>query len=652
MVPPEAGRPAPALAGLVGLALMTAALYPMRNHALPAWAAASLAGGLALWVFAAWAGASLPEPPAAFAPGRANVFRLAIGLTLSAALAFYAFWRMRDAAFHAAGTVAWMASLLFWFWAWSSPSAGSADRLRVRLPRRGLVLLLFFVVLTIGVFFRFYRLDTLPAHPHSDHAEDLFNIADLDAGQRPVFFERNTGQAPLPFYWIWMLHRVFGLPLHFELLKVSLALIGLLVVPATYVLGRSLGGWRLGLLAAGFAAWSMWATLGARRGLSYPFAVFPAALALAALILWMRTGRRREALLAGFWLGLGQHGYNAFKAAPLLVPVAMLLALTDPRWKGRRARIFGDALIMAGTLFIVFLPLLDYAVKDPQWFLHRVLTRMTGEERPLAAPAIVLFARNLKNMALAFHWQGDVGFITSVINEPFLDPVTGAFLLAGVVLGFALWFRGSRSWGLVLLTLPIWTLASTLNLAFPYENPGITRSAVALPSVMTLCALPAAWIADEASRRKAWRRLVPAAALAAFLALSLRENFVGYFGRFGSQMTTLLDPVMQMVSVARDYQGRGVTVERIHLLDWPHWVDSRCLAFELDIPDPVQWTETNNIFPDVPVPPLEERPLLYFFQGHDEARRQQLRQLYPGGEEKVWRQVNPDRDWVSYYVGR
>ncbi|MFY9552409.1 MAG: hypothetical protein WAU32_14780, partial [Thermoanaerobaculia bacterium] len=620
---------------------------------LPAWAAACLAAGIALWVAVAWSGASVPEPAEPFVPDSAAGRRLAVGLPLAAVLTGFAFWQMRDANFHAAGTICWIAALAVWFWTWTPrPASRRPEPRRDPTRQRRIALILFLAVLAIGVFFRFYRLSELPAHPHSDHVEDLFNIEDLDAGQRPVFFERNTGQAPLPFYWIWLLHRLFGLPLHFTLLKVSLALIGLLVVPATYVLGRTLGGWRLGLFAAAFAAWSMWATLGARRGLSYPFAVFPAALALAGLIAWMRTGQRRHALLAGLWLGVGQHGYNAFKIAPLLVPLAMLLALTDGRWKGRRLRIFGDALLMAGTALIVFLPLLDYAVKEPQWFFHRILTRVTGEERSLAAPALVLFGRNLKNMALAFHWKGDGGWIHAVIDEPFLDPATGAFLLAGIVLGFALWLRGSRAWGLVLLSLPVWTLASSLNLAFPHENPGITRSAVALPSIMALCALPAAWIAGEAVRLRSWRRLAPAAALAVLLGLSLSENVVGYFGRFGRQMTMLLDPVMEMVSVARAYRDRGVPFDRLYLLDWPHWVDARCIAYELDIPKPLQWAEANNVWPGVAVARREERPLLYFFQGHDEERRRQLRELYPGGEERVWRQANPDRDWISYYVSR
>src|SRR5262249_32680984 len=143
------------------------------------------------------------------------------------------------------------------------------------------------------------------------------------------------------------------------------------------------------------------------------------------------------------------------------------------------------------------------------------------------------------------------------------------------LLAIAAWRRGSRCWGLVLLSLPLWTLASTLNLAFPYENPGITRSAVALPSILTLAALPAAWLVDQSIRLRAWRRWAVAAAVAAFLGLALRENVVGYFGRFANQMTLLLDPVMEMASVAREYQAKGVPYSNLIVLDWPHWADVR-----------------------------------------------------------------------------
>ena len=98
---------------------------------------------------------------------------------------------------------------------------------------------------------------------HDDHAEDLLNVEQLAHGERPVFFPTNTGQAPLPFYFEYLLVRL-GLPLDYLMLKISTALVGMLAIPAMYVLGRELGGAPLGLVAAALCAWSKWPTLGAR----------------------------------------------------------------------------------------------------------------------------------------------------------------------------------------------------------------------------------------------------------------------------------------------------------------------------------------------------------------------------------------------------
>ena len=132
-----------------------------------------------------------------------------------------------------------------------------------------------------------------------------------------------------------------GLPIDYLMLKISTALVGMLAIPAMYVVGRELGGAPLGLVAAALCAWSKWPTLGARRGLTFAWAVFPAALFLAAILRYMRRGDRPSALSAGFWLGLGQYGYNAFKIVPAMVPLAFGLCLFDRRWKApsRAARL-------------------------------------------------------------------------------------------------------------------------------------------------------------------------------------------------------------------------------------------------------------------------------------------------------------------------
>ena len=343
----------------------------------------------------------------------------------------------------------------------------------------------------------------------------------------------------------------------------------MLAIPAMYVVGRELGGTPLGLVAAALCAWSKWPTLGARRGLTFAWAVFPAALFLAAILRYMRRGDRRSALSAGFWLGLGQYGYNAFKIVPAMVPLAFGLCLLDRRWKRHRGRLVRDGLLVAATSLLVFLPLLQYMLQRPQDFWYRAMTRAGSQERPLPGPPAELFAKNLGRMALAFHWRGDEAWINTPTEEPFLDPVTGAFLLAGIVVAGVCVVRGSTRWALVLVSLFVLTLASTLALAFPVENPGINRAAVAIPSVLVLAGLPAAWLlAARAGTRPRRARGHRDACSPPSAPLSLQQNYESYFVRFRDEQTKILEPTLDLVRVMREYrEKRGVPFDNAYLLN-------------------------------------------------------------------------------------
>ena len=638
--------------GLAGILLLAAAAWPMQERSLPAWTIAALSAGLAAWALVAWKAAGPPEDLAPIAPESVSAGRVVSGVALSLALAAISWMRTKNQQFDPVGVAAWSGAIAVWLWSWR-PASAAVEPVRGPRPwvsRRGLGIgAALLLILAIGAFFRFSRLSEIPPHPGSDHAEDLLNLVDLQEGQRPVFFPRNTGQAPLPFYFEYLLHRVLGLPINYLTLKISTAAIGMLAILAMYRLGKELGGARLGLVAAAIMAFSKWPTLGARRGLTFVWAVFPAALALAALLRFMRRGDRGSALSAGFWIGLGQFGYNAFKIVPALVPIAVGLSLFDPRWRGRRAKILGGALLITATSLLVFLPLLQYMLQDPGDFWYRAMTRAGSRERPLPGPAPVIFASNLKAMMLAFHWRGDQAWINTVSEEPFLDPVTGAFLLAGVLAALACALRGSRRWALVLLSLPVLTLASTLALAFPVENPGINRAAVAMPSVFVLAALPAAWMLGEARRRSALQRVAVVAALLLFGAAAVRENYQSYFVRFRWEQTKLLEPVLDLVRVMREHRQKGVPFDNVYLLNSANWIDGRAVSFEIGDP---RWFDPHDVAPGAPVPFLRDRPLLFFVHQSDADRRAQLRQAFPDGQERFVTQPFKDRSYYTYYVPR
>jgi len=636
--------------GLFGLALLTYACTVMQDQRLPPAAAAALGAGLAVWAFIAvrW---MRPDPAEAspLADARTPRWRL-LALPVCAALAVMSWRRTAGGRFDAAGVAAWWSAVVLWIAAWwplRDASRPHQPRERAPVSRIAAVAGALLLVLAVGAVFRFHRLAEIPPHPGSDHAEDLLNLLDIEHGDRSVFFPRNTGQPPLPFYFEHLLRTTLGLRLDFLTLKICTAVVGMLAIPAMYVLGRELGGAPFGLLAAAITAWSKWPTLGARRGLTFAWAIFPAALALAALLRYLRTGDRRSALAAGFWVGLGQFGYNAFKIVPALVPVAFCIALFDPRWKGRRARLVLDCALVTITAILVFLPLLQYMLQRPDDFLYRVMTRAGSRERALPAPAPVVLLSNLKNMALAFHWKGDHAWINTVAEEPFLDPATGASLLAGVCGAFALAVRGSRRWALVLLSVPVLTLASTLALAFPIENPGINRAAVAFPSIVALAALPAARLIEAARGRQLLLRVLAAAGLLGLAAVSVRENWESYFVRFAAQQRMIAEPTMDLARVMREYRARGVPFDNVYLLNTSSWIDGRMLAFEIG---DLLWPVPHDVAPKTPVPFLLDRPLLFFFHPSDADRRRQLHEDFPDGEERLITQSFRDRNYYTYYV--
>lgn len=78
-----------------------------------------------------------------------------------------------------------------------------------------------------------------------------------------------------------------------------------------------------------------------------------------------------------------------------------------------------------------------------------------------------------------FSWTADTAWLVSPVGQPVLDWVCGALFHLGII-GFAVRYVRTREWHYlaVLLCVPILLLPSVLALAFPIENPSLTRSAV------------------------------------------------------------------------------------------------------------------------------------------------------------------------------
>jgi hypothetical protein len=614
----------------------------MQEQKLPVWAAVMLVSGAILWVLLV---ARYPPPRETAPPLEAEGPRpRLLLLALAVVLAFVAWRNTSEGTYRLSGLAPWVGAIASWLAAWR-PRPRRVPRAESDEPdgvsRLGRIILLT-AILAIGAAFLFFRLGETPGNPYSDHAEKLLDVLDLQNGQRPIFFIRNTGREPFQFYWTFALTELFGLPLHYLTLKIGTAIIGLLALPALYLLGREMGGTRLGLTVAALAAWSKWPISLARNGLRYTLGVLPTVLVLWALLRYFRRGDRASILWAGIAIGLGLHGYSTFRVVPLLALPLFGFLLIDRRRRGRRQGVVLDGVALTGTAFVVALPLIHYMVQHADQFWYRAATRVASAEREVGPDKLAIFGRNFWNMLLAFNWRGSSSWVLIRMFEPFLDAVTASFLVAGVVLLIARIARGSLRWAVVPAAFFVLTLPSTLSLAFPIENPSINRAGTAVPAVFLVAALPVVYLLS--SRRPSAARL-GAVGVAGFLLFSIEENARQYFVGFDRQYAQMIDHSTQMARVLDDYRKSGIPLRQMYLLYTDYWVDGRNIALELDDPS---WAETHIIPPGQLPRGLRERPLV-FLHTPGAPILEELRKAYPGTDRLV-RQDFSDRDFAVYYA--
>jgi 4-amino-4-deoxy-L-arabinose transferase-like glycosyltransferase len=634
---PAVRRFAPAV-GLLALVLLVAAGFPLSRQQLPSWAAAAILYGVLFWFLFGWITDDDQPLPTLDTPAPRPRLVL-IGLV--APLAVAAWLGTSNNVFRTFGVLGWLSAVALWLLAWTPTRRGPKTSAENRIQPRVIAMLL--VILAAATFLWFHRLSATPGEPHSDHAETLLDVTDVLNGQHPIFFIRNTGREPWKFYSIVFLVKVFGMPISYLTMKVATVLIGLAAIPAIFLAGRELGGDRLGLLAALLVSWSKWPIAESRVGNRFAYAVFPTALVLWALFRYLRRGDRGSALWAGAWIGIGLYGYIPFRIVPLLVPLAALLALLDPRWRGRRGRLPGDVALMGVTALLVFLPLFHYMIEFPHFFWERIGERATVHA--FSRDSLSIVAGNLWNMALAFNVRGDGGWVNFVTRDPFLDVVTGALFLAGFALATARIFRGSLRWALPLAGVLVLTLPSVLILTFAHENPSVNRSVAAIPVVFLVAAAPldrlVAWLLPLGHAR-----IAGLATIGVLLVVSFTASYRRYFVDYHRQYSSRVEHTREMAAEIRAWGAKGIPTANAYVVNQAYWLDPRNIAFELGDPG---WS-SHEIPPGEPVPSLTRRPLLFLFNSRDEARRVQFHQTYPGGEERTVAQNYPDRNFSIYVV--
>ena len=597
----------------------------------------AIALALLVWAFISkeWSLAPLPETGLDSDPMRVRRLPLYLGIPLTAA----AFLTLNNNLFTPLNVTLWILSIACFVWAFWLPGEGilpfwrrikaffSGGTWQVKVTR---VTLLVLAMVAVIAFFRIYNLSGVPSEPNSDHAEKILDVYDVSQGLTHIFFPRNTGREADQMYLTLVVSWIFGTGLSFLSLKIGTVICGLATLPYMYLLGKELGSKRIGLLAVFFTGVAYWPNVISRFGLRFPLYPLFVAPTLYYLIRGLRRRSRNDFILSGIFLGIGLHGYTPMRIVPIVVVIAIGLYLLHSQAKGNRKQAVIWLCILALISFVVFLPLARYWMDNPEVFSARAFSRLSSSETPLPGPALQIFLSNTWNALRMFNWNDGETGAHSVVFRPALDVVTGALFVLGIILVFIRYIR-RRNWLdlFLLVSIPLLELPSILSLAFPNENPVLTRTGAAYIPVFLIVAMALDGLLSGIQSRMN-RRLGTVLSWMVILFLAGFSSFQSYdlvFHQYADQVTASAWNSSEMGAVIKQFGQVYGTTDSVWIVAFPYWVDTRLPGVWAGIPnrDFAIWPKDLGQTLDV------KGAKLFMVKPEDTEGVAALKQMYPQG---------------------
>jgi 4-amino-4-deoxy-L-arabinose transferase-like glycosyltransferase len=483
----------------------------------------------------------------------------------------------------------------------------------------------------------------------SDHAEKLLDVNDILNGKYSLFFPRNGGREPIQFYLSAALIKWFGAGLNFTTLKLGMALAFLVGLYFVYKLGKELGNRWTGLLAMLLMGFASWSNIIARVGLRLILCPVFVAPVLYFMLRGFRRSNRNDFILAGIFLGLGLMGYSAFRVMPFVVVLGVLIYVLYQKTGLKRKEGWLALAVMALFAIVVAFPLIHFAIQYPDAIGYRTITRLTSAEVPLAKDIILVFLSNTWNAITMPFWKDGTTWVISVTGRPALDVVTAALYFIGLVVVFVRWLKARRWQDLfLLLSIPVLMLPSILALAFPEENPSLSRAGGAIVPIIIIAAiglqsiLMSLWQKCRASFGKV---LVVILALG-LVFISANQNYDLVFNQYKNEYANATWESKEIGDVCKDFIDSVGTPDTCYVIGLANWVDTRLVAMVAGYPtmDYALWPK------DVQATTADTRAKMFIVKADHADAIALLNQVYPNGFATKHTSSVPGRDFIAYFV--
>ena len=303
-------------------------------------------------------------------------------------------------------------------------------------------------------------------------------------GERPVFLATNFGREALFSYLVAACFAVLGsgaLAIH-----VTSAIVGILTIPAVYLVAEEMFSAEEGvlaqfggLLAALTVAISYWHLNWSRYGVRAILVPLFAATTLCLLWRGLRTGSRWAFAACGFSLGLSMYTYQAARVIPLLVLLGFVYVICSRKSFSRNDLV--NLVLIFTVALIVFAPLGYYFLTHPGSSTQRIgqAFALVGASQELGSSVRTIFNQSVK-ILLMFSLRGDDEPLYNIPGRPVLNPFLSIVFFWG--LGVSL-LRVKRPLYLFLLT---WLGLMSVPALLAQYGPAAKRAIGTLPAVAML----------------------------------------------------------------------------------------------------------------------------------------------------------------------
>lgn len=428
-------------------------------------------------------------------------------------------------------------------------------------------------IVVVAVLLRFYDLAANPGGLYGDEAAEGLDAWRLlhQPGFRPdwlVWFTSDGGREALFAYVVAGVFSFAGASV--VALRATAAAFGVAGVLGIGWLGRRFGTWT-GIVAAAWAAGSLWLVCVSRDGMRNAIVPLFGAVALVALLRWAGRPGRGSAALAGAATSLAAlYTYQPLKLLPVLVVVWLvwLRRVDRPAYERLRA----GAVPFVAAFLLVAAPMLAVAITNPTNYFGRAAATsafnpdVNADNNPLV--------HVLRTVAM-FGLTGDPNARHDVAGLPLLPLPLTVVAVAGLV---RLWrMRRDPSHSLILWSLPIFLAAPLV--ATEGGSPHFLRAlGLAAPLGVTI-GLGAVEIIEQVRRR--WSRgaewLAIAAVAGTLTAVAVWSGWAYLTRPVADRYQAFSYPIVSLASYAADHPGSAVVLDGYSAMD---------VEF-LDVSDPV-----------------------------------------------------------------